>query len=58
MVGFICVFFHTAVMKRRNKSLTKDEIQCSGVCLLTVQTTYPKAYKRTAINSNNYYCAH
>ncbi len=26
MVGFICVIFHDAVMKRSNSSLTKDEI--------------------------------
>jgi hypothetical protein len=29
-----------------------------GAYLLVIQTTCPKAYKRTATNSNNYYYAH
>jgi hypothetical protein len=50
VVGFICVFFHGAMMKRNNRSLTKDEILVF-LSLLALQATCPKAYKSTATNS-------
>ncbi len=50
MVGFICVFFHDAVMKKSNMSLTKDEILVF-LNLLALQATCPKAYKSTTTNS-------
>jgi hypothetical protein len=50
-MGFICVFSHGAVMKRSNKSLTKDEIS-TFLSLLALQAACPKAYKSTP--KNNY----
>jgi hypothetical protein len=38
------------MMKRSNKSLTKDEIS-TFLSLLALQATRPKAYKSTLINS-------
>jgi hypothetical protein len=38
------------MMKRSNKSLTKDEIS-AFLSLLVLQATCPKAYKSTTINS-------
>jgi hypothetical protein len=49
-VGFICVFSHGAVIKRSNRSLTKDEIW-AFLSLLALQAAYPKAYKSTTTNS-------
>jgi len=50
VVGFICDFSHDGVMKRSNKSLTKDEISMF-LNLLVLQATHPKAYKSTTTNS-------
>jgi hypothetical protein len=47
---FICVVFHGAMMKRNNRSLTKDEIS-AFLGLLVVQVTCPKAYNNTTTNS-------
>jgi hypothetical protein len=46
VVGFICVFSHGAMMKRSNRSLTKDEI-LAFLSLLALQ----KGYKSIATNS-------
>jgi hypothetical protein len=48
-VGFICVFSHDGMMKRSNRSLTKDEISMF-LNLLALQAACPKAYKSTATN--------
>jgi len=48
-VGFICVLFHGALMKR-NKSLIKDEI-LTFLSLLALQVARPKAYKSFVTNS-------
>jgi hypothetical protein len=50
VVGFICVFSHGEGMKRRNMSLTKDEI-LTFLNLLALQAACPKAYKSTVTNS-------
>ncbi len=50
MVKFICVFFHSAMMKRNNRSLTKDEISVF-LGLLALQVACPKAYKSIVTNS-------
>ncbi len=50
VVGFICDFSHGGVMKRSNKSLTKDEIS-TFLNLFALQATRPKAYKSTTTNS-------
>jgi len=50
VVRFICVFSHGAVMKRRNRSLTKDEISVF-LSLLALQAACQKAYKNTVTNS-------
>ncbi len=50
MVKFICVFYYGAMMKRSNKSLTKDEIS-AFLGLLALQAACPKAYKSIATNS-------
>jgi hypothetical protein len=49
-VGFIRIFSHNAMMKRNNKSLTKDEI-LAFLSLLALQGAYPKAYKNIVTNS-------
>jgi hypothetical protein len=49
-VGFICVFSHGAMMKRSNRSLTKDEI-LALLSLFALQVPRPKAYKNTTTNS-------
>jgi hypothetical protein len=50
VVGFICIFSHGAVMKKSNKSLTKDEI-LAFLNLFALQAACPKAYKSIATNS-------
>jgi hypothetical protein len=50
MVGFICVFSDCAMMKRSNRSLTKDEIS-TFLSLLDLQAACTKAYKSTPTNS-------
>ncbi len=50
MVGFICVFFHDAMMKRSNMSLRNDEI-LAFLSLLVLQVASPKAYNSTTTNS-------
>jgi hypothetical protein len=50
VVGFICDFSHNGVMKKSNKSLTKDEISMF-LSLLALQATRPKVYKSTTTNS-------
>jgi len=49
-VGFICDFSHGGVMKKSNKSLTKDEISMF-LSLLALQATCSKVYKSTTTNS-------
>jgi hypothetical protein len=50
VVGFICDFSHGAMMKRSNKSLTKDEIS-TFLSLLALQATFPKGFNSTTTNS-------
>jgi hypothetical protein len=47
---YLCFLSRGAVMKRSNKSLTKDEIS-TFLSLLSLQAACPKAYKSTATNS-------